>query len=198
MNVRPVATVLAAAVGAVVVTVLTAGTLAGYAWWVVAPGIAVVATVVGVRRHAPSDLRPWRVLTAALGLLWVGWTMSAWVGAGFGPPRTASAVAAVRDVIYLVAYPMVGVVGLLFVHARTGGRDRDGVIDALLVMGALATGMGAWLFGSGAFADTVTDLDRAWRPGRLRRRHAHPRGVAVRHRERADVDRQPLDRAAPA
>ena len=162
MTLRPVPTLLAAAVVAAVFTAVTAGTSVGYAWWVVAPGMAVVSTVVGVRRFRPSDLRPWRVLLAALGLLWVGWTMSAWIGAGLGTPATDGAVSAVRDVLYLVAYPMLGVVGLLFVRARTGGRDRDGVIDALLVMVALATGMGAWLFGTGEFAETLTQLDRLW------------------------------------
>ncbi|MEX1178513.1 MAG: GGDEF domain-containing protein [Nitriliruptor sp.] len=158
---RRSAATAAVAVVAVTVTVLTADTPLMYLWWYLAPGLAVGVVIGSVRRRRPTPRTPWYVLAGALALLWVGWGSSASLGLGLVSGSGAGLVATVRDVLYAVAYPMVGVSGLLMVRARTGGRDRDNVIDALIVMVALATVLSAWLFGTDLAAE-VGRLDRTW------------------------------------
>ena len=162
MDVRRTAVTLAVAGASVFVTVSTAGTSQLYAWWVIAPSLSVAAVVVGVRRHRPDQLRPWRVLLGALTLLWIGWTMSASMGAGIGGEATQRVLPHVRNALYVIAYPTLGLASLLMVRCRTGGRDRDNVIDALIVMVTLATVLGSWLLGTGDVTDIVSDLDRLW------------------------------------
>ncbi|MEX0835702.1 MAG: hypothetical protein WD010_06405, partial [Nitriliruptor sp.] len=164
VDLQRVVLTLATACAAVGVTLWTADTPWMYRWWYVAPGLAVVALVVGVRRRRPVNRRPWYGLTAAVAMLWIGWSISAMLGLGLADGPAAEVVGLLRDAIYLVAYPLVGVASLMMVRARTGGRDRDNVIDALIVMVALATVLGAWLFGSG-FTPGVGDIDRIWVTG---------------------------------
>ncbi len=161
VDLRRLVLTLATACAAVGVTLWTADTPWMYRWWYVAPGVAVAALVLGVRWRRPPNRRPWYALTGALVMLWLGWSMSATLGLGLADGPGADTVALLRDGIYVVAYPMLGVASLMMVRARTGGRDRDNVIDALIVMIALATVFGAWLFGSG-FAAEVGQVDRLW------------------------------------
>ncbi len=102
------------------------------------------------------------MLLGALALLWIGWTGSAAIGSGLLTGEGAEAISAVRDALYVVAYPLLGVACLLIVRCRTGGRDRDNLIDAAIVMAALAIGLGAWLFGGAEVADGVEGLERIW------------------------------------
>ena len=65
-----------------------------------------------------------------------------------------------HDVIYLVAYPLLGLASLLMVRARTGGRDRDNVIETLPVEHAL-DGMSTerlWLLGGALGAAPLAHL----------------------------------------
>ena len=73
-------TLLVAGMGTAV-TVLTAGSPLLYVWWMIAPGLAVIAVVAGILRHRPTTQAPWWVLVAALAMLWLGWTVSALIGA---------------------------------------------------------------------------------------------------------------------
>ena len=159
---RRLAAVAAVAILGASLTLAIADTTALYLWWAVAPGLAFTAVLVGLYRHRPSPATPWLTLLSALGLLWVGWTISAVLGAGIADGTVASVLPWLRDAIYAVAYPTVGVASLLMVRARTGGRDRDSAIDALIVMVALATALGAWIFVAGDPVSEVGLLDRIW------------------------------------
>ena len=162
MYARRSAVTLAVAGVSALVTVITAGTPWLYGWWVLVPGLSVAAVVGGLRLHRPGKLGPWRVLVGALTLLWIGWTLSAFMGAGIGGEAGHAIIPVVRDALYVVAYPTLGVASLLMVRSRTGSGDHDDVIDALIVMVALATVLGTWLFGTGDVAAIVSDLDRMW------------------------------------
>lgn len=70
MNVRRVVPSVLLAAVAVLVTIATAGRPLQYAWWMVAPGIAVGAVATGVRHHRPAHRLPWYALLASLTLLW--------------------------------------------------------------------------------------------------------------------------------
>jgi diguanylate cyclase (GGDEF)-like protein len=152
---------LAAACVVGLVALVSGGPLL-HVWWVLAPGAAVAAAVVGVRRHRPRRVGPWVVLIGALTLVWMRWTMAAALGAGLGGPGVQAAMASARSLLFVVAYPMLGVAAVSMVRARTGGRDRDNEIDALIVMVALATVLGSWLWDTDGFAVAGTDLDRLW------------------------------------
>lgn len=161
MTPRGTALVGVASVVGVAVTVASAGTVLLYVWWAVVPGLAVAAVACGLVRHRPRRLLPWLVLTGGLTLLWIGWTLSAAVGAGVGSLAVREVLPHLRDAVYLAAYPTLGVAGLLMTRARTASRDRDDVIDALIVMTALATILWAWIFDTPAVPDLGT-LDRLW------------------------------------
>jgi diguanylate cyclase (GGDEF)-like protein len=156
------ALVLLAATCAAGITVLASRPPLLHVWWVLAPGAAVAAVVVGVRRHRPDPAGPWGVLVGALTLLWTGWTMSAVLGADLAGPAARSAMTSARSLLYVIAYPMLGIAALMMVRARTGRRDRDDGIDALIVMVALATVLGSWLWDTDDIALVATDVDRLW------------------------------------
>jgi diguanylate cyclase (GGDEF)-like protein len=162
MSNRPVAVIILVAVASALVTLATDGTHLLYLWWMIVPGAALSAIVDGVRRHQPSHRTPWGVLAASMALLWVGWTISAVLASGRVTGGAGETAAAVRDVLYLLAYPSLGVASLLMVRRRTGGRDRENVVDAAIVMAALAILLAAWLFGGGETAEGVSGLERVW------------------------------------
>jgi diguanylate cyclase (GGDEF)-like protein len=105
------------------------------------PGmLAVVAVVIGVIIHRPSDSRPWWVLALGLALSSVGdWT---WVvlDSAYGLDPFPS----VADVFYLAGMGLVAASLLWLVRGRVPGGDRAGVLDALIA--AVGFGMLSWLF----------------------------------------------------
>jgi signal transduction histidine kinase len=125
-------------------TVLTALVLlvpGAYPLWSVLGLSAVAATVVGVRRNRPSAPLAWWLIAAGELTFVSGdtiYTVLLRIGHGHAP------FPSVGDLAYLVTYPLLAAGLLLLVRARTVGRDRTSLLDAL----AIATGMGmlSWLF----------------------------------------------------
>jgi signal transduction histidine kinase len=103
-------------------------------------GVApVAAVVVGVRLFRPRQPLAWYLLAAGQLLFVTGDTVNnihTWV------LRTGTS--SVADPLYLAVYPLQVAGLLLLVRARTPGRDRASLIDAVIV----ATGVGllAWVF----------------------------------------------------
>lgn len=131
-------------------------------WWAIAPGGAVAAVALGLRRHAPAHRLPWGVLLASLVALWSGWAVSGWLHAvpAVGPPE---GLALARDLLYLGGYTGVGVAALLAVRVRTGGADRDSLIDGLVVMLALAMVLWVALPDRGGSVADLAASEWAWR-----------------------------------
>ncbi|AEV84157.1 Cellulose synthesis regulatory protein [Actinoplanes sp. SE50] len=113
---------------------------------------AVVATAVGVARHRPATRWPWYVMAAGWLFFAAGdviyWVQSSVLGRDVFP--------SVADVFYLGSYPMltVGLLGL--VRARRPGRDRPGLLDALVLSTGAA--MLSWVFLMEPYVH-ATDLD---------------------------------------
>ena len=105
------------------------------------PGmLAVVAVMVGVIIHRPSDSRPWWILALGLALSSVGdWT---WVV--LDPVHGVEPFPSVADVFYLGGMGLVAASLLWLVRGRVPGGDRAGMLDALIV--AVGFGMLSWLF----------------------------------------------------
>jgi signal transduction histidine kinase len=101
---------------------------------------SVVALVVGVHLHRPHDVRPWRLLAAGELVFLVSTLSGSALFTMLGLRRNPSSA----DVVYLTRYPFLLLALLLLVRRRTPGRDRAGLIDALIV----ATGIGVvyWAF----------------------------------------------------
>ncbi|MEV4281736.1 GGDEF domain-containing protein [Actinoplanes xinjiangensis] len=101
---------------------------------------AVVATVVGVARHRPAVRWPWYGMATGW-LLFAAGDVIYWVQSSVWDRDVFPSIA---DAFYLGSYPLLagGLLGL--VRARRPGKDRPGLLDALV----LATGaaMLSWVF----------------------------------------------------
>ena len=102
---------------------------------------AAVAVVVGTRMHRPRQALAWYALAAGLLLLTAGDTINnslEWVTHG-EPPLPSLA-----DAVYVLFFALLAGGLLLLVRARTPGRDRTSLIDAIII----ATGVGllSWIF----------------------------------------------------
>jgi signal transduction histidine kinase len=99
-----------------------------------------VAMLVGVRLYRPQDVRPWRLLAAGQLVLLLAnlsvWALSTIIGVSSRP--------SLADVVYLTRYPFLLLALLLLVRRRTPGRDRAGLVDALIV--ATSIGVVYWVF----------------------------------------------------
>jgi signal transduction histidine kinase len=98
-----------------------------------------VAILLGVRWYRPSRPLPWYLVAIALSMTAAGDITTRFL--------SDSPVAVLRNLpglLYLVAFPLGGAGVLLVLHRRSPGRDRAGLMDALIV----ATGLGllAWTF----------------------------------------------------
>jgi signal transduction histidine kinase len=103
-------------------------------------GSAVVALLLGVRLHKPADPRPWQLLATGQAVFLFAflsqWALSTLLGSGASPSLT--------NLVFFVRYPFLMAALLLLVRRRTPGRDRAGVIDALIV--ATSIGVVYWSF----------------------------------------------------
>src|SRR5215211_5940967 len=81
---------------------------------------AVVSILTGMRLHRPARRGIWYGLAGGLGVFVAG------------------------DVVYLASYPLLAASLLVMIRSRTGGRDRAGLTDALVI----TTGLGllSWTF----------------------------------------------------
>jgi diguanylate cyclase (GGDEF)-like protein/PAS domain S-box-containing protein len=100
----------------------------------------VVAIVVGVRWHRPAMRLPW-LLFAAAQLLYFAADVTFYTYHEVFHDQRYPAPA---DGLYLAHYPLVVAGLLLLLRRRSPGRDRDGLLDALII----TTGIGllAWVF----------------------------------------------------
>jgi diguanylate cyclase (GGDEF)-like protein/PAS domain S-box-containing protein len=99
---------------------------------------AVAAILLGARLHRPAALMPW--LLFALGLV----TFVVGDAIVYSEDDVSSALATFADALYLMVYPcLVGGI-LLLVRRRAPGRDRDGLIDSLVI--AIGLGVLSWAF----------------------------------------------------
>jgi signal transduction histidine kinase len=108
---------------------------------------AVVAIVVGVRMHRPSDARPWYLFAVGLALFVTGDVLAYNYETFFGRPPPFPGV---PDVFYLAVFPVLVAGLLLLIRRRNTGRDRASLIDSLII----ATGLGllSWVFLIGPYA----------------------------------------------
>ncbi|MCW2538947.1 MAG: aminotransferase class [Frankiales bacterium] len=96
---------------------------------------SVVATVVGIRRHRPRQIVAWYLLAAAEFFFIAGDTTYTIARVVLHEPNPFPSLA---DVFYLLTYPCFAAGLLLFIRARSAGRDRADLIDALIVTAGLA------------------------------------------------------------
>ena len=101
---------------------------------------AVAAILVGTRLHRPVRRGIWYGLAGGLGLFVAGdvvYTVYDYVLKAEPFPGPA-------DALYLASYPLLAAAMLVMIRSRTGGRDRAGLIDALII----TTGLGllSWSF----------------------------------------------------
>ena len=120
---------------------------------------AVLAVVVGLRRHDPARRGPWQLLAVAVVLSVAGigaYTAGPTAAAAFGPLH------AVGTGLLLIGYPLLALVLYWFVRLRTGGqRDRGGLLDALTLTAGVA--LLAWTFVIGPhLRDTNLSTAEQW------------------------------------
>jgi diguanylate cyclase (GGDEF)-like protein/PAS domain S-box-containing protein len=103
--------------------------------------LSVVATVVGIRRHRPRKMVAWYLLAAALFFFIAGDTTYTVVRVVFHEPNPFPSLA---DVFYLLTYPCFAAGLFLLIRARSAGRDRASLIDALIITTGLA--LLSWIY----------------------------------------------------
>ena len=119
---------------------------------------ASVMIVVGVRINRPEHARPWLLIGLGQFLLVAGDMTWAWYAhvAHIATPFPSPA-----DGLYLLGYPVMAAGILLFVHHRSGGRDRNGFIDAACI--TLSLGILGWIFLMEPYASdpALTSVEKA-------------------------------------
>src|SRR6266487_1350783 len=90
---------------------------------------AVVALVVGVRRHRPGNLVPWYLLIAGQAIYLLAdltfYTLHDLVH--------CTAFPSPADLLYLAHYPFVVIAVLQLAHSRSRGNDRESLVDASII-----------------------------------------------------------------
>jgi diguanylate cyclase (GGDEF)-like protein len=102
--------------------------------WQVLCVASFLGILVGVRRHRPSNARPWHVAAVGIGLFAAG---SVFDAAAWGH-EPGSVVLLAVSVVFVVAYLCIGAASALFVRALLPDGDREGIIDGAIVMTAAA------------------------------------------------------------
>jgi signal transduction histidine kinase len=108
-------------------------------WYEVMGAAAVVAIVVGARRHADRPL-PWFLLAAGEAMFVAGdvlWSI-------YDRVLHLSPFPSAADGFYLAGYPLIAAALLVMVRRRTEGRDRATLIDAGIV--SIGIGLVSWVF----------------------------------------------------
>jgi diguanylate cyclase (GGDEF)-like protein/PAS domain S-box-containing protein len=110
---------------------------------------AVVAIVVGVGWHRPTVRLPW-LLFAAAQLVYFAADLTFY---GYHQLFHDARYPAPADGLYLGHYPLFVAGLLVLLRRRSPGRDRDGLLDALII----TTGVGllAWVFVLGPYVDAA-------------------------------------------
>lgn len=134
----------AAAAAGVLLTVYRAapGAVLRQSVWIALVAGAAGATVAGAIARRPATRRPWMLVAGGLGLLVVVNILEFPVWDAGERLRTAAAL------LELAAFPLLGLAALAFVRRQTPNGDREGAIDGLIVMVALATLLSQTVFTS--------------------------------------------------
>lgn len=101
---------------------------------------SVGATVYGVRRYRPQMAWAWYLMAFSRLLFSAGDITFAWQSTILHHDEFPS----YPDVLYLACYPLLTVSLMGFVHARRPGKDRAGLLDALVL--STGAGMLVWVF----------------------------------------------------
>jgi diguanylate cyclase (GGDEF)-like protein len=99
--------------------------------------LGVAGIVIGVRVHRPRRTGPWWLLA-------VGVTFQVIGDLTFAILNDPERFPTWSDAAYLGGWPMIAIGIALMIRARSGGRDRAGGIDALIVASSL--GLLSWVF----------------------------------------------------
>ncbi|MFI5842407.1 putative bifunctional diguanylate cyclase/phosphodiesterase [Catenuloplanes sp. NPDC051500] len=110
-------------------------------FWVLIGLSGVTATLVGTWLHRPRKRLPWYLLAASLAALCAGDTYYNWI---VDVSHVADPFPSYADAIYLFVPVLLAAALLGFMAARTVGRDRNALLEALLVTAALA--LVVWIY----------------------------------------------------
>ncbi len=120
-------------------------------WTATAVGCA-VAIPIGVRLHRVTTVGPWRTLGVAMALLAVSNLL-------IHPLWVHPSVVDLADAITIPALVLVAVGVFQMAQAQVPGGDREGAIDAAIVMIATATALAATVHHPGRLSGTTTSLE---------------------------------------
>jgi diguanylate cyclase (GGDEF)-like protein/PAS domain S-box-containing protein len=113
---------------------------------------AVVAVVLGARWHRPPARLPW-LLLAASQLVYFAADITYYT---YHDALGDVSFPAPADALYLAHYPLLVTGLMLLLHHRSSGRDREGLLDALII----TTGVGllAWVYLLAPYIE-ITELE---------------------------------------
>ena len=153
---RLFAAVYAALWTAAVATYLLVPALHPYLWSVIGL-IGAAALSHGVWLHRPQSVLPWALVTAALLTFVLGDSTYNLLTEGLGQSNPFPSLA---DVFYLLTYPLFAAAMVLFHRRMCPQRDRDGMLDALIITAGL--GLLVWIYWIGPYvsADELGKLER--------------------------------------
>ncbi len=114
-------------------------------------GATIAALIVGGRKNSGRSCLPWYLFAVGQGLFVTSDVLSSNYERLFGHAMTFPSIA---DPFHLAFYPFLVAGMLLLIHERDEGRDRDGLIDALIVTAALATLL--WVYLIAPYAESET------------------------------------------
>jgi diguanylate cyclase (GGDEF)-like protein/PAS domain S-box-containing protein len=115
-------------------------------------GASIGALILGARRNSGRSRRPWYLFAAGQGLFVTSDVLASNYERLFGQAMTFPSLA---DPFHLAFYPLLVVGMLLLIHERDEHRDRNGLIDALIVTVALATLL--WVYLIAPYIDDQTE-----------------------------------------
>ena len=102
---------------------------------------SVVAIVVGIRLHRPATKLPWVLFAVGLTLFIAGDFITYNYNRLFGHDIPFPSIG---DLAYLAVYPCLIAGILVLIKRRSPGRDRDSLLDSLII--AIGAGLYSWVF----------------------------------------------------